>query len=326
MSPSCELKSVCSLSADIGADPLLCQANTGNISIKIDQILWIKASGKQLSKAREEDIMLPVDLQWARNCISKRQEIGAAESVNARKCQPSIETGMHAVLPARVIVHVHSVNAIAWAIRANSLSSLQTRLAGLRWAWIPYRSSGLPLALAIEDVIRDRCEIDVLILANHGLVVCGRDCTKVAALLKQVESRLDLAARQAPPPDLDQLQFYAKRSCYQVLDSPQIHCLATDPISLSILSNGVLYPCQAIFLGGRSAWLDSGLDRDLINVDTPFVVVAGRGTLVRRNLNTARLELLTGLAEVVQRIPPNVAIRYLTDRELTEAVKLYPSA
>jgi rhamnose utilization protein RhaD (predicted bifunctional aldolase and dehydrogenase) len=60
---------------------------------------------------------------------------------------------MHAVLPQRVIIHVHSVNTIAWAVRQDGRARLTERLAGVPWQWIPYVPSGLPLARAIENAM-----------------------------------------------------------------------------------------------------------------------------------------------------------------------------
>jgi rhamnose utilization protein RhaD (predicted bifunctional aldolase and dehydrogenase) len=46
-----ELTRLRELSARIGSDPLLTQASTGNSSIKLEGVLWIKASGKWMADA-----------------------------------------------------------------------------------------------------------------------------------------------------------------------------------------------------------------------------------------------------------------------------------
>ncbi len=48
-----EISALLELSARIGADPMLTQASTGNTSIKLDGVLWIKASGKWLARAKQ---------------------------------------------------------------------------------------------------------------------------------------------------------------------------------------------------------------------------------------------------------------------------------
>jgi rhamnose utilization protein RhaD (predicted bifunctional aldolase and dehydrogenase) len=49
-------------SARIGIDPRLTQASTGNSSIKLEDVQWIKASGKWMADAMDEDILIPLDL------------------------------------------------------------------------------------------------------------------------------------------------------------------------------------------------------------------------------------------------------------------------
>jgi rhamnose utilization protein RhaD (predicted bifunctional aldolase and dehydrogenase) len=60
MSPTnqSELTRLRERSARIGIDPLLTQASTGNSSIKLEDALWIKASGKWMA----DDILIPLDL------------------------------------------------------------------------------------------------------------------------------------------------------------------------------------------------------------------------------------------------------------------------
>ena len=90
---------------------------------------------------------------------------------------------MHAVVPHRVVAHVHSVNTIAWAVRQDAESELAEKLSGLRWHWIPYVPSGRPLAEEMKKVADHRPDTDVFVLGNHGLVICGEDCNVVEDLL-----------------------------------------------------------------------------------------------------------------------------------------------
>ena len=64
------------LSARIGSDPLLIQASTGNSSMKLDGVLWIKASGKWMADALREDVLIPLDLAEVKECV--RQKIDPA--------------------------------------------------------------------------------------------------------------------------------------------------------------------------------------------------------------------------------------------------------
>jgi len=188
-----ELTLLRELSARIGSDPLLTQASTGNSSIKLEGVLWIKASGRWMADAMHEDIMIPLNLAEVKERV--RQKVDPAE----RYARASIETAMHAVLPHRVVLHVHCVNTIAWAVRQDALLQLEHQLDGLRWQWISYVPSGLPLAWEIEKVLSASPGADVLVLGNHGLVIGGDDCGAVEHLLSQVQQRLAICPRQADP-------------------------------------------------------------------------------------------------------------------------------
>jgi ribulose-5-phosphate 4-epimerase/fuculose-1-phosphate aldolase len=283
MSAMGELRLLRELSARLGANPLLVQASTGNTSVKVNDVLWIKASGKWLAQAEQDDFLVPVELAAAR--------AGICVSLSGGRCA-SIETAMHAVLPRAVVIHVHSVNVIAWAVRQDAERQLAERLDGLPWQWISYTPSGLPLARKIEHVVTSAPETKVLVLGNHGLVVCSDTCAAAEALLEEVEQRLRLEPRLFP--------------C-----SP-VNALATDSHARRILAGGVLYPCQAIFLPGTTPVLEhihaSG--------QQPFFLIDEQEVRVSRRMTRAEFEILNGLAEVVRRIDPVAAIRYLEEAEV----------
>jgi rhamnose utilization protein RhaD (predicted bifunctional aldolase and dehydrogenase) len=115
-----ELTLLRELSARIGCDPLLTQASTGNSSIKLEGVLWIKASGRWMADAMQEDILIPLDLAEVKELV--KQKVDPTE----RYARASIETAMHAVLPHRVVLHVHCVNTIAWAVTARCAGSTGT--------------------------------------------------------------------------------------------------------------------------------------------------------------------------------------------------------
>jgi rhamnose utilization protein RhaD (predicted bifunctional aldolase and dehydrogenase) len=294
------------LSATLGRNPLLVQAGTGNTSIKSDGTLWIKASGKWLANAGREDTFIPVDLAAVRG-FALRDEPCIVSRTNLTS---SIETAMHAVIPFSVTLHVHSVNAIAWSVRRDGPAHLEQRLRGLPWEWVPYTLSGNPLASEVRRVYRRAPETQILILANHGLVVCADSCETAEQLLGEVEQRLAVQPRPVLPPDLAALARSRDCGSWRPASNPVIHSIATDPVSREILANGILYPCQPIFLGSEIPVV-SRQPRD-----SPFVAIAGAGTLVSDRISNGELEILAGLAEVVRRIDGGAPLRYLTAEEL----------
>ncbi len=317
-----EFASLRDLSARVGGDPLLVQASNGNTSIKLDGILWIKASGKWLAHAMQEEMFVPLELAEVKRSIQDEKEIASSYVPNG-ELRPSIETAMHAVLPHRVVIHVHSINAISWAIRLDGPEQLKERLAGLHWKWIPYAASGIALAREIEKAVASAAEADVLILGNHGLVVCGQDCHTAEALLCEIERRLAITPRRFPKPDTTVLTMIARFSRWQFPDVDLLHALGTDAVSRQILKGGVLYPCQAIFLGQTMPVLPpavavskiaerwNGKDRT-----PPFVAVERSGVILNEKMTSAERATLMGLVRVTLRTKESARLRYLKEAEV----------
>jgi len=312
-----ELTPLQELSARIGNDPLLTQGSTGNASIKLDGSLWIKASGKWMADAAREEILVPLDLEAVRQCVS------ASVDPTEHYTSASIETAMHAVFPHRVVLHVHCVDTIAWAVLRDAPAQLEGRLRGLRWQWIPHVSSGLALARAIEKAMRVDAGTQVLILGNHGLVLGGPDCRAVDGLLEEVRRRLSVTPRRAHPADYAALWEASEALEWDIAEDDDVHALGTDPVARGILAGGLLYPCQAIFAASSNpaalfrAVPFSGYGNGFTGSyrNRPFLILEDRGVIFNMTTTPAARAMLGGLAQVVQRIGPNVPLRYLTDDE-----------
>ena len=309
-----EFQQLMELTARVGSDPLLTQASTGNISIKAAGELWIKASGRWMSAALRDNIFIPLDLRGVNRCL--RSGADPAETFAGA----SIETAMHAAMPQRVVLHAHSVNAIAWAVRADGFSQLQPRLEGLPWQWLPYLPSGLPLARGIEKALQRSPHTDVFVLANHGLVLAAEDVPGLEKLLAEVRRRLNINPRFAHPADYTVLTDISADSHWQLPDDDEIHALGTDPVSRKIVSEGILFPCQAIFSGGRGLQtfqpVAYGRQHKFHGSHPPFLIIENCGVLVSADISPAGLAMLSGLADVVQRLNPSDPIRYLTEAEI----------
>jgi len=312
-----ELQPLLELTQRVGRDPLLTQGSTGNSSAKADGVLWIKASGRWMEDALRDDFLAPLDLAEVTECLQRGMD--PAE----RYPRASLETAMHAALPHRIVVHVHCVNTIAWAVRSDAPVQLQSRLEGLRWQWVPYTASGLPLAREIERALSACPDANVFVLGNHGLVIAGEDACSVERLLAEVRKRLAIAPREAHPADYTSLMEIANDSPWDLPDDDGIHALGTDVTSQAILAKGLLYPCQAIFSDCRTPELFrpvpyfDALEEDRSRYgNRPFLIVEGRGVLVGRGMSAAELAMISGLAQVVLRLGGATPVRYLTGAEV----------
>lgn len=320
-----ELKSLVKLSAQIGHDLNLVQAGGGNTSLKDDGTLWIKASGKWMVNAGEEDMFVPVPV----SDIARRLETGDEKfpeyaTASGARLRPSVETTMHAVLPHRVVIHVHSVSTIAWAAQAAGERSISAHLSGVRWAWIPYIHPGVPLALRIRESLQQAP--DVLILGNHGLVVGGEDCESAARLLADVERRLSAVAREAPPADFAALDRVSQRSGWSIAKDDEVHSLASSVPSCRLAAAGTMYPDHCVYLGPAAPDLrpgesiQSAVSRytSRYQYEPAYLLVEGAGVLTSERLSRAGHQLLTCLKRVTERIPIHAAVHYLEDWQVAK--------
>ena len=309
-------------SARIGADPLLTQAAGGNTSLKDGDTLWIKASGTWLAHARERDIMVPVRTAPLIAAVDRGEpqaeqaELFTIVEGNPSGLRPSIETTVHALVPQRVVAHVHCVDTIALAIRDDAEAILKSKLAGLNWAFVPYRRPGLPLAMGIAEHRGQRP--DVLVLGNHGLVVTGDTVAEAEALLARVKSLLKQEARPAPAADLPGLLARAGNR-YRLPADAETHAVATDARSLAIAAGGSLYPDHVVFLGVGSVVAQDRDDAEVVVACQPsapaMILFPGLGVLMRQDVTAGADAMARCLADVSRRVAADAPLRYLSDAE-----------
>ncbi|MBD0415097.1 class II aldolase/adducin family protein [Oryzicola mucosus] len=323
------------LSREIGRDILKTQGAGGNTSLKQDSTMWVKASGTWLSQAEDKDIMVPVsvaplvDALRAGDPRAEKATDFVVDALNGSGLRPSIETSFHAVLPSAVVAHYHCVNTIAHAVLENRDVIIAERLAevpDLTWKIVPYRRPGVPLALEIEQVAADAP--DILILHNHGIIVCGETVEQVAERVARVTTALEITPRKAAAPDLAVLSALAEGTDFQPAADLASHAPALDPVSLRFALGGSLYPDHVIFLGTKIGLLEDG--QALADLTASFqrsgepmpkmVFVPGKGVLLSTALTPGGEAMARCLAEVVARIPEGETVAYLDaaqEHELT---------
>jgi rhamnose utilization protein RhaD (predicted bifunctional aldolase and dehydrogenase) len=320
-----ELASLVQLSARIGRDLNLVQAGGGNTSLKTGGTLWIKASGKWMVNAEQDDMFVPVpESDIARSLETGDEKLPEYSTMSGTRLRPSVETTMHAVLPHRVVIHVHSVATIAWAAQAEGENLVRRHLAGLRWVWIPYIHPGVPLALRIRETLAERP--DVLVLGNHGLVVGGEDCESAARLLTDVERRLGSMPRSAAGPDTAALHRCIDMPGWSIASDSEVHALATDLDSCRIASGGTMYPDHCVYLGPAAPHMKMGESIETAlsrytaryQYEPGYILVEGAGVLVSDKLSRAGHQLLTCLKRVVERIPAQAPVRYLDEPQVAK--------
>jgi rhamnose utilization protein RhaD (predicted bifunctional aldolase and dehydrogenase) len=302
------------LSANIGADPLLVQAAGGNTSFKQNGVMWIKASGTWLKDANAKDIFVPLDFENLQSALASNDPDCEScakfirTDLNPSSLRPSIETSVHGLMPQNVVLHVHCVNTIAWAIHHDAKALLAEKLTGENWAFIPYARPGLMLARAIQQ--HKKLDSNVLVLGNHGLVVAADTVPAADALLRRIVNKLARPAKPMGAPDLQQLVKIARGTDYVPATQAQTHALAFDAAACEVGAHNVFYPDHVVFLGTE-------ISHDFTE-NTPAVVLRQKGVFVHKTAKPAVEAMLRCLADVFRRGEKTAKLRALTPQEIDQ--------
>jgi len=246
--------SVISYCSTIGKDPLLVQGAGGNVSWKENDTLWIKASGTWLAQAAEKDIFVPVDLLHLRAAIERGDFSVTPKVISESELRPSIETLLHALMPHRVVVHLHAIEILAHLVRNSCQSDFQSLLdATVSWVWVAYKKPGAELAVAVNLALQTMNNANVVFLQNHGVVMGGDNIEEIDQLLKSMAQALSTSPRSFDEniPPSDPLSIDGKVLYYPVTDQA-VHQLAMDDdLFLHLKSAWALYPDHVVFLGAQ---------------------------------------------------------------------------
>ncbi len=171
----------------LGSNRALANFGGGNTSAKgtaVDHVgrevsaMWVKGSGSDLATMAAAHFT-PLRLDEIMPLLA-REEMSDEEMVaHLARCQldpaaprSSIETLLHAFIPAEHVHHTHpdAINVLACA---RDGCALIEECFGERAAWIEYIRPGFTLAKQVGEAVRSNPALELVVLAKHGLVVWG---------------------------------------------------------------------------------------------------------------------------------------------------------
>lgn len=169
------------------ADSGLCPGTSGNISIYNAELglIAISPSGMDYYDIKPEDVVI-TDLD--------------ANIVDGNR-KPSSEWALHTSFykhkpTARAVVHTHSVYCTTFAVLGQPIRAVHYVIGDANTAEVPcapYMTFGTTeLAEAAMEVIG---ESDAVLLANHGIVVCGKSIASAFSLARNMEYIAELQYR-----------------------------------------------------------------------------------------------------------------------------------
>ena len=317
-----ELKKLSNISEYLGKNLDLIQGAGGNTSVKINDVLWVKASGYWLSDANQMNIFVPVNYKG----IIDRLDNGSSDPVTAEvinlpeieKLRPSIETTLHAVMPQKYVAHTHSVNCIANTIAESYKSELETKLDGLNWGLVEYAKPGLPLTEGVRKVANSGA--DVIVLANHGIVVASNDVDKLFKKINEVEKRLHRPSRTIEKRiEYEKIHSLICDTEYILPKYELAHALALDEEIIKLISYRSFYPDHVIFLGpGPMTLVNMEKAQKFVSFDNDkykTIVIENVGVIVHRTSSENIDGMLHCLANTLLRIHKNEKLNYLSEQD-----------
>ncbi|MBN8750761.1 Methylthioribulose-1-phosphate dehydratase [Xylophilus ampelinus] len=306
------------LSARLGADPMLVQGAGGNISWKEDGRLWVKASGARMQDALVRDIFVPVNLKQARDPLAPARVDPIWNRVASLR--PSIETSLHALMPQRVVAHLHSVDFMSRLVRRSCRELLNDLLRDRRHALVPYHKPGTDLAASVHQLVREQPNADVLLLTNHGIVVAANSAEELDLRLTELVSSLANNIRPIARAALT-AQSAAPHGYRRPAD-PAVDDLALDAVTFDFAQKcWAITPDHVVFLGASSNALTDRPERASIGAPLEFFIVRGDGVFIRDDdAHRANMieEMLRCYRDVAVRIDDLSDVALLKDHEVMD--------
>ncbi|MBT8552465.1 class II aldolase [Polynucleobacter paneuropaeus] len=316
-------------SAELGKDRLVAQGAGGNVSWKEGELLWIKGSGTWLAEADIKDIFVPVNLLNLTSALSRKDFDIKPQLIGEHILRPSIETMLHALMPQKIVAHLHLIDALTYLVNKDGQRMLARLFEEslddlLQVAFVQYEKPGPQLAQAIQEVLMERPKTNVIFLKNHGIVLGAESIDQVKSLLKNIMSICapNKGFSNAP---LEQLPFVINelRESYIPYPDTEVQVLALDPSLYKRLElDWVLYPDHLVFLGEKSfsfsSWADLLCKKESLAEFPELIFIQNTGVFVKPSFNLAKTAQLRCYYDVISRVPPDAILEPLSRRAIND--------
>lgn len=242
--------------SELAENELVIQGAGGNISVKDNGLLYVKASGMQMADALKKDIFVSLDLEELLYQFSNRQELTLLRSSKSQ-LRPSIETFFHALMSQRYVLHLHAVDVLAFLVKnvfdKKLLEEINTKF---KYIEFDYIKPGVDLARAFYKEIHLKPDCDLVLLKNHGIVISAND-------LESLSYKLDILLDICKPvnifpldeiPPVPDLRAIGLKS---IVDSQIQNLVYNEVLYSHLVKNWALCPDHVVFLGPVAYCFDS---------------------------------------------------------------------
>lgn len=231
------------LSLSVSRDYSFVQGGGGNVSVKTDDLIYIKASGTRLNQTSLSSGFVILDRLGAYAAVTTGQSLTSALKEFSPAGRPSIEAPLHTVCPGLFTAHVHSVGAIALGLTDLAESVCHQH----KWEFVDYACPGQPLLDALLRCKGFHSQHGTALLGNHGLLTWAssvEDCIRQVMRAEQI-CREYLLTRHAL-----RCSFGRSLSVSSAEESTIDFSKCLDRAWLEFSLNTILIPDQAVLLEG----------------------------------------------------------------------------
>ena len=320
-----EIEQMC---VELGSNPLLVQGAGGNVSWKENDTLWIKASGTWLADAGHEDIFIPTNLVHIRKALSEDDFSIKPMVTSDSALRPSIETLLHALMPQRVVLHLHAIDILSHLIRDDCELNFKNILPkDMNYALVKYCKPGKDLAENVYQKIQSNEQINVVFLLNHGLVVGGESVLEVLQLLDNLlaclKTEIDSEYFSRSFVEDGRATEKLNKHGYVPAEFSKFHALALNPsLSYLVENKWALFPDHVVFLGEKALIGDCDeVNTALMGIGSSrpaFIFCKGVGTFQHTSVTRAQVDQLHCFYDVIIRQRDISKINKLSEEDIGE--------
>jgi len=238
------------------------------------EVMYIKSSGSDMKsivpkqfpgvrldyiaplRQRDEDMTDQEMVDYLAKCL-----------IDPASARPSIETLLHAFLPAKAVLHTHA-DAILAITNTKGREETVRKVFGDSVITVPYRRPGFRLSRDVADAFDRQPDAEGLILMNHGLITWGETVQEayerhIALVTKAEEFSLAPARTAAPQSEKGgsaaALQFRNGR-ILEFDDSPETLAFLARPDAATLTQIGAATPDHLLYTKRFPLFLKPGDD------------------------------------------------------------------
>tara|TARA_Y200000002_G_scaffold182699_1_gene150738 strand:+ start:5652 stop:7313 length:1662 start_codon:yes stop_codon:yes gene_type:complete len=249
-----ELKKLEYISKYCGERFDLTQAGGGNTSVKVDDIMFIKASGFHLTQVTEKSGFVPIQNNMLKNDILLNKLKPIVSYNFTGSLRGSIETYMHAILK-KYTVHLHPIQVNKILISKQCEDFIKKFFPNS--LLIEYDTPGINVCNKIMSVYNNE---EIIFLKNHGIIITTNDYD---TLIPTLESLLNIFETNLQI-NVDKYKYVNQISKYVNTNYENISYLCEDQIINSYLQNNkrlfqekITFPDAVIFCGVKVLFVDT---------------------------------------------------------------------